>query len=172
MLKKSVEAKVRPLSNTSLDKASLVGAARIYVSKDTLVSLTGTLNNGKLCIVEKLDDAPAVRRGASLWILPEKNLNQNVVMMTRAFQEATGFKIGDQVRISIAEPSATPALVEVLAEDVSDEKDKDEKPSRHSPSWEHALSLSLGMFLVAPDLQTSNLTSCRSSRTHLSWHGI
>ena len=159
MLKKSVEAKVRPLSNTSLDKASLVGAARVYVSKDTLLSLTGALNNGKLCVVERVDaaDAPAqdadpspssssstttIRREASLWILPEKNLNQNVVMMTRAFQDAAGFKIGDQVRISLADNP--PALVEVLAEDVTDEKDKDVKPSLHRPSWDYALSLSLG----------------------------
>ncbi|KAI9903929.1 hypothetical protein N3K66_000458 [Trichothecium roseum] len=162
MLKKSVEAKVRPLSNTSLDKASLVGAARVYVSKDTLLSLTGALNNGKLCVVERVDaaDAPAhnadpssssssptttIRREASLWILPEKNLNQNVVMMTRAFQDAAGFKIGDQVRISLVDnpPAAPPTLVEVLAEDVTDEKDKDEKPSLHRPSWDYALSLSL-----------------------------
>ena len=36
-------------------------------------------------------------------------MRYEVVMMTRAFQDATGFKIGDQVRISLAEADTAEA---------------------------------------------------------------
>jgi AAA family ATPase len=143
MVKKSIDAKVRPLANPALEKASLVGAARIYVSKDSLIALTNGLENGKACLLEKMDDpqGQVPRREASLWILPEKNLSPNVVMMTRAFQEATGFKIGDQVRISLLE--SMPDAEEVVVQDVSEEKTSEER-SKHASCWEYSLSLSMG----------------------------
>ncbi|KPM44350.1 hypothetical protein AK830_g2204 [Neonectria ditissima] len=151
MLVSSLDAKVRPLSNTSLEKSSLLGAARIYVSKDSLLSLTGTLENGKHCLVRRLESGPRdaqdddaqdeIRREASLWILPEKNLSPNVVMMTRAFQEATGFKLGDQVRITLA--GSTPDADEVVVEDETNEKSESEKARKYPLVWEPALGLSL-----------------------------
>lgn len=157
MLKKSIDAKVRPLSNVSLERASLLGAARIYVSKDSLIALTGGLDSGRPCIVESLqtDDASSnaseaesskKRREASLWALPEKNVSANVVMMTRAFQEATGFKLGDVVRISLAEPAVVPDAEEVVVQDATSEADQQKDTaadSKHPPSWEFSISVSL-----------------------------
>jgi AAA family ATPase len=160
MLKKSIDAKVRPLANVSLERASLLGAARIYVSKDSLISLTGSLDSGRPCIVESLQtddtsgdgsdagDAEIVKRlrWASLWVLPEKNISPNVVMMTRAFQEATGFKLGDIVRITLAETAVTPDAEEVVVQDAASEADqlKDAATdSKHPPSWEFSISVSL-----------------------------
>lgn len=149
MVKKSIDAKVRPLANPALEKASLLGAARLYVSKESLIALTNGLENGKPCVVEKLEDQAQspVRREASLWILPEKNLSPNVVMMTRAFQDATGFRIGDQVRISLLE--SMPDVDEVVVQDVSEEQQqaKDGRGARHAACWEFSLSLSMGGFL-------------------------
>jgi AAA family ATPase len=157
MLKKSIDAKVRPLSNVSLERASLLGAARIYVSKDSLISLTGGLDSGRPCVIESLqtDDTSSnaseaetgskKRREASLWALPEKNVSANVVMMTRAFQEATGFKLGDIVRISLAE-TATPDAEEVVVQDTTSEADQQKDTaadSKHSPCWEFSISVSL-----------------------------
>ncbi|KAI5463795.1 P-loop containing nucleoside triphosphate hydrolase protein [Mariannaea sp. PMI_226] len=151
MLVSSIDTKVRPLSNTSLEKSSLLGAARIYVSKDSLLSLTGTLESGKHCVVKRLESSQKnsqdedvqqdLQREASLWILPEKNLSPNVVMMTRAFQEATGFKIGDQVRITLA--GTTPDIDEVVVEDLSGEKSDLEKTAKYPLVWEPTLSVSL-----------------------------
>lgn len=148
MIKKNLDAKVRPLSNTSLEKASLLGASRIYVSKDSLISLTGNLENGKHCLVERLDDQQeTLKREASLYILPEKNLSPNVVMMTRAFQEATGFKLGDQVRISLA--GVTPEAVDVVMEDLSEGTSDLETKLPPSPeAWAVAISHHLGMPLA------------------------
>lgn len=158
MLKKSIDAKVRPLANVSLERASLLGAARIYISKDSLISLTGSLDSGRPCIVESLqtDDTSgdgsvtgdaeiSKRRGASLWVLPEKNISPNVVMMTRAFQEATGFKLGDVVRITLGETAVTPDAEEVVVQDAAGEADqqKDAVEPRHPPSWEFSISVSL-----------------------------
>lgn len=158
MVKKSIDAKVRPLANPSLEKASLLGAARLYVSKDSLIALTGALDNGHACIVEKLgveklgDDTPGpdgttpagpLRREAALCALPDKNVSPNVVMMSRAFQDATGFKIGDQVRLAMAE-APTPEAQEVAVIDVSEGAQEDPPPTRYAPCWEHSISLSLG----------------------------
>ncbi|KAL2691623.1 hypothetical protein Neosp_002012 [[Neocosmospora] mangrovei] len=160
MLAKSIDAKVRPLANTSLEKSSLIGAARIYVSKDTMLSLNGNLESGKHCIVTRLDnpreakeDGPReeLKREASLWILPEKNLSPNVVMMTRAFQDATGFKIGDPVRIALA--GTTPDAEEIVVQDATEKTEKTandiasmqkhEKEARYPPSWEASLACAL-----------------------------
>ncbi|KAL7788720.1 P-loop containing nucleoside triphosphate hydrolase protein [Trichoderma ceciliae] len=159
MLKKSIDAKVRPLANVSLERASLLGAARIYISKDSLISLTGSLDSGRPCIVESLqtddssgdgsiagDAETSKRRGASLWVLPEKNISPNVVMMTRAFQEATGFKLGDVVRITLGETAVTPDAEEVVVQDTASEADQQKDAaveSRHPPSWEFSISVSL-----------------------------
>ncbi|KAL6797695.1 P-loop containing nucleoside triphosphate hydrolase protein [Trichoderma sp. SZMC 28013] len=158
MLKKSIDAKVRPLANVSLERASLLGAARIYVSKDSLISLTGGLESGRPCTVESLqtddtsgdgsaaDAETSKRRGASLWVLPEKNISPNVVMMTRAFQEATGFKLGDMVRITLAEPAVIPDAEEVVVQDAASEADQQKDAaadSKHPPSWEFSVSVSL-----------------------------
>ncbi|KAF4335967.1 AAA family ATPase [Fusarium beomiforme] len=180
MLAKSVDAKVRPLANTSLEKSSLLGAARIYVSKDTLLSLNGNLENGKHCVVTRLgasakEDAPQeeLQREASLWILPEKNLSPNVVMMTRAFQEATGFKIGDAVRITVA--GTTPAAEEIVVQDVTEKTEKTasefermerlEKNDKYPFFWEHALLCAFDRAdLVFPGMVVEGIHSSKARR--------
>ena len=168
MVKKSIDAKVRPLANASLEKASLLGAARIYVNKDSIIALTGTLDSGSACIVEKFGvDGPdgaapsPIRREASLCVLPDKGVSLNVVMMSRAFQDAAGFKIGDQVRISLAE-APTPDAEEVVVRDIS-EGSQEDKDTRYAPSWEHSISLSLGAFYLPP-LWSPSLTIDRTTQ--------
>lgn len=155
MVKQSIDAKVRPLSNTSLEKASLLGAARLYVSRDTLLSLTGTLDSGRACWIDILNPAAGdetekdrpTRREASLWVLPEKNLSPNVVMMTRAFQEVVGVKIGDQVRVTLGEGDgngSTADAGEVVLRDVTEGAPWDPSGYRYPPQREAAVSLALG----------------------------
>lgn len=144
MVKKSIDAKVRPLANASLEKTSLLGAARLYISKDSMIALTNGLESNKPCLVEKLsDDAAqdAIVREASLCVLPEKNLSPNVVMMTRAFQDASGFKVGDQIRVSLLDK--TPDAEDVVVRNTSDEKDADQD-SKYPVCWEYAISVALG----------------------------
>ena len=131
--KTSINAKVRPVANPSLEKASLLGAARIYVSKDALIALTGGLEFGQICVIERLaaagengdENSEVIKREASLWSLQDKNVSPNVVLMTRAFQEAAGFKLGDQVRITVGD--ATKTAEEVVVFETTEKKDGDEK---------------------------------------------
>lgn len=145
MVKKSIDAKVRPLANPSLEKTSLLGAARLYISKDSMITLTNGLESNKPCLVEKLSEDPSAEpivREASLCVLPEKNLSPNVVMMTRTFQDASGFKVGDMIRVSLLEKS--PDATEVVVRSVGDDKDADVE-SKYPPCWEYSIALSLGM---------------------------
>ncbi|PHH81755.1 hypothetical protein CDD82_7925 [Ophiocordyceps australis] len=145
-MRTSLDAKIRPLGqNTGLEKASLMGAARIYVSRDSHIALTGTLDYGRRCSVDLLDAASSAvvesRREALLWLLPDKNLSPNVVMMTRAFMEATNLKVGDQVRISLGPAEAE--AEQVVLQDVSEAEQRDAAAdeARYQPSWEYILSL-------------------------------
>jgi len=156
MLAESVDVKVRPLASPSLEKASLLGAARVYVSRDTLLSLTGSLKPGRHCIIRRLETAtkedgpqPELQREASLYILPEKNLSPNVVMMTRVFQDITGFKVGDQTRITLGS-TAMPETSEVVVQDVTEDSDKKlaleeiEKKCAYAPEWRFPIALAFG----------------------------
>jgi AAA family ATPase len=159
MRAQSVEVKVRPLANASLERSSLIGASRIYVSRDTLLSLTGNLESGKLCVVTPLEspaqndvESQEQHREASLYILPEKNLDRNVVIMTKAFREATGFKLGDRVRIELAGTIPKAEVIEVLdvsqrTEENAEEFDRMEELESHGKypmSWPSSIGYTLG----------------------------
>jgi AAA family ATPase len=149
MLVKSLDAKIRPPA-PGQEKTSLLGAARIYVSKDSFISLTGNLESGRHCSIEKLDPpeeadtaSPPLRREASLCVVSEKNLSPNIVVMSRAFQDATGFKVGDKIRITLLASEMPDAESVVLQETGAFEEVKTKTPL----SWESATELSLGLFL-------------------------
>ncbi|KAL1874537.1 AAA+-type ATPase [Diaporthe australafricana] len=122
---KYVEAKIRPIPSSS-DKSSSVektlkGASRIYVNKEVLLELTGTaLENGKRCYVEKiLDDGNATTREASLWASADPKLSRAVVQMSKPFQDACDFKLGDQVKVIYTDGKAVPEAEEIVLEDVT-----------------------------------------------------
>ncbi|KAI6759262.1 hypothetical protein HG530_009942 [Fusarium avenaceum] len=151
MLAKSIDARVRPQASGLMEKSSMQGAARVYVSKETMISLVGTIEHGKHCLVTLLEsssdsDGPqlVLQREAALWTLPEKNLSKNVVVMSTAFREATGFKVGDLIRLTTT--GVTPDAQEVVLQDVTDKPENDpdrlvrwEKEAKYPVSWESLL---------------------------------
>ncbi|KAM0294789.1 hypothetical protein ACHAO9_001226 [Fusarium lateritium] len=158
MLAKSIDARVRPQANGLMEKSSMQGAARVYVSKETMISLIGTIEHGKHCLVTLLEasssssdptshtDGPQqVQREAALWTLPEKNLSKNVVVMSTAFREATGFKVGDLIRLTTT--GVTPDAQEIVVQDVTEKPENDpdrlvrwEKDAKYPVSWESLLA--------------------------------
>lgn len=131
---KIVEVKVRPIPTNSADKGaekSLKGASRVFVNKEVLYELVGTaLENGKPCMVEKtLEDGQVTRREASLWVAADPKLSRAVAQMSKSFQDACDFKLGDQVKISYVDGKTTLEAEELLLEDVTADqpavKDKD-----------------------------------------------
>lgn len=171
--KKSLDAKVRPLGIPTLEKTSLLGAARVYVSKDSYISLTGGLESGRHCAVEKLDAGAgdAVRREASLWVLPEKNLSPNVVLVSRAFQEAAGLKVGDQVRVTLLD-GQTPDADEVVVQEVGEAEGEAEVVMKHSLCWEASLSLSLGKCVPATPVKYAADSTCITDRAEMAFPGM
>ncbi|ODA77950.1 hypothetical protein RJ55_06553 [Drechmeria coniospora] len=146
MVKKSIDVKVRPLANnTGLEKASLAGAARVYVTKDALLSLSNGLES-RPCILDKIPgdggEPPLPKREALLCANPQ-GMSAHVVLMTRAFLEASGFKLGDQLSICLTAAASVPDADEVVVEDVSDEDDKSSLGTKYAPCWEHSLSISM-----------------------------
>lgn len=107
-------------SDKSGDK-TLKGASRIYVNKENLLELTGTaLENGKPCFVEKtLDNGKATTREASLWAAADPKVSRGVVQMSKPFQDACDFKLGDEVRVIYTDGQAVPEAEEVVFEDVT-----------------------------------------------------
>ncbi|ROW16801.1 hypothetical protein VPNG_01730 [Cytospora leucostoma] len=120
---KFIEVKVRPIP-TSSDKSSdksLKGASRIYVNKEVLYELTGTAQeNGKPCFVERtLEDGKSITREASLWAATDPKLSRAVVQMSKPFQDACEFKLGDQVKLIYTDGKTISDAEEVALEDVT-----------------------------------------------------
>ncbi|PSS00621.1 P-loop containing nucleoside triphosphate hydrolase protein [Coniella lustricola] len=121
---KFIEVKVRPIPTSSSDKGadkSLKGASRIYVNKEVLYELAGTaLENGKPCAVEKtLPDGQVTRREGSLWTAADPKLSRAVAQMSKAFQDACEFKLGDQVKVIYSGEKTVPGAEDVLLEDIT-----------------------------------------------------
>ncbi|KAJ0310016.1 hypothetical protein COL516b_002522 [Colletotrichum fioriniae] len=119
---KTIDGKVRPLApfDKTLEKSTLKGASRIYVNRDSLIQLTGSVDNGRRCVVTRTAAQDAaksaatttttepLRREAALWTLADKNISPNIILMSEAYREACGFELGDQITITMTETSAVP----------------------------------------------------------------
>ncbi|KAG7103803.1 ATPase family gene 2 protein like [Verticillium longisporum] len=144
---KEVTGKVRPVGtwDQSQEKSSLVGAARVWVNKDTLILLTGGVESTKRCWIERTapaaaleDDAEAssskpVRRQAVLSCLLDKKVPPNVFLTTDAYREAAGLKLGDQLSIKLCDESSVPAAKSIVLEPL------DAVAAKETPNWEHAV---------------------------------
>ncbi len=115
MAPKTLEVKFRPPR-----KEGKV-AARIYVSSDNLMHLTGSLDNGKPCFVEVSGDK-STRREATLWLDRQltgtPGAKPSPVRTTEAFHEAGGFGLADTHIISYV-AGAVPDAAEVVMEEIT-----------------------------------------------------
>lgn len=141
--KKILEVKVRPYK---IERDDLKYASRLFISKDSMIHLTGLIESGKPCIVEidsETSEQPT-KREAILWVSAESNLSKNVVQMTKTFQDACGLKNGDMVKIHVAGPTV-PDAAEVTVVDTTgnDSSVKPIDPSRRL-SWEICIAVRLG----------------------------
>lgn len=159
---KFVEVRIRPVPSPS-DKSggadkTLKGASRIYVNKEVLLELTGTaLENGKRCFVEKaLDDGKATTREASLWAAADPKVSRGIVQMSKPFQDACDFKLGDQVKVIYTDGQAVPEAEEVVLEEVTTAQPAIKKED--VTHWEWALKGNMtGLDDVFPGLVVKRL---------------
>ncbi|CAK7568533.1 MAG: AAA+-type ATPase [Sporothrix epigloea] len=112
---KSIEVSVASFQQEPAIKA----AARIVISKDNLLQLTGTLENDRLCTIETISitDGQPVCRKASLWASPEP-LKKGLARVSKAFREAAGLGAAEKCRITI-DGRGLPDAGEVDVEDIT-----------------------------------------------------
>lgn len=112
---KSIEVNLASFNQEPAAKA----AARIVVSKDNLLQLTGSLENDRICTVETLSitDGQPVARDATLWASPEP-LKKGLARISKAFREASGLSANEKCRITFEDRSLSEAA-EVEAEDIT-----------------------------------------------------
>lgn len=119
---KTMEVKIRPYaSQNNQERPDQKGVARVHMSRDLLLDLR--LDPGQSCYLWKADQDSSKRREAVAWLTSEKSLSKKVVQISKSFQEACGFKLGDDLHIS-AGGSLKPAENVILKEISPQEADK------------------------------------------------
>jgi AAA family ATPase len=145
---KTLEAKIRPYSNqNSQDRPDQKGASRVHLCRETLLDLK--LESGQPCYLWKVNETEGERRAAIAWLTTEKSLSKKVVQMSKSFQEACGFKLGDDVKISaggVLEVAASIVLRDITAQEL------DTTPGlgdQDKPHWEWFLRENLGGYFFS-----------------------
>lgn len=96
---KLLELKVRPYQAQSQERPDFKNVARVYVCTDVLLDLD--VKNGETCYLWKSSEPEHTKREAVIWLATEK-LSRKVVQVSKAFQEACGLRLSDEVIVSRA----------------------------------------------------------------------
>ncbi|QSZ31039.1 hypothetical protein DSL72_000600 [Monilinia vaccinii-corymbosi] len=91
---KILELKIRPYQAQSQERPDFKNVARVYVCTDVLLDLQ--VKSGETCYLWKSSEGEHTRREAVVWLATEK-LSRKVVQVSKAFQEACGFRLSDEV---------------------------------------------------------------------------
>jgi len=95
---KTLEVKIRPYPNqNNQERPDQKGTSRVYLSREALVDLR--LESGQSCYLWKTEDGPDTSREAIAWPTLEKSLKKGVVQVSKTFQDACGYKLGDDLTI-------------------------------------------------------------------------
>jgi AAA family ATPase len=138
---KILEVKIRPYSNpNSPDRPDQKGVSRVRLCAEALFELK--LEAGQPCFIWKSEHEDQ-KREAIAWPAAEK-LSKKVIQMPKAFQEACGFKLADDLNISAAGRAVDAADLIVLR-DVTVEAVGTtlELSDQDRPHWEWFLTESL-----------------------------
>jgi AAA family ATPase len=151
---KTLEVKIRPYSNQSIqERPDQKGASRVHLCREALLDLK--LESGQICYISKVNEPESERREAVAWLTAEKSLSKKVVQMSKAFQEACGFKLGDDVKISTG--GALDVATSVVLRDVT-AQELDAVPelgNQDKPHWEWFLRESLSRYFFHPQHYSS-----------------
>ncbi|KAI1006295.1 hypothetical protein K3495_g1921 [Podosphaera aphanis] len=101
-LQKILEVKIRPYPGpNNQERPDQKGLSRVYLSREGLHDLK--LESGQVCYIWKpTDNGIEIKKEAIAWLTIEKSLSKKVVQISKAFQEACDFKLGDDVVIQAA----------------------------------------------------------------------
>ncbi|KHJ30463.1 putative aaa family atpase [Erysiphe necator] len=162
-----IEARIRPYSgNNNQERLDQKGVSRVYLCKEVLTALK--LDPGQVCYLSKIDEigSPIQKREAIIWPTHEKNLSKRVVQVSKTFQEACGFKLGDNVLI---EPAGTIHESEnVVLKDVTTliSEDTPELEEHDKSHWEWYIRENLGRAeVIFPGMTFRNISLRGPKRT-------
>jgi AAA family ATPase len=144
---KTLEVKIRPYSNqTNAERPDQKGVSRVHLCKEALFELQ--LEAGQPCFLWKSGNEDQ-KREAIVWPTAEKSLSKKVIQMSKTFQEACGFKLGDDLNISAAGGAVDVADVIILRDVTAEAVDAAlELSSQDRPYWEWFLRESLGRWNI------------------------
>ncbi len=141
---KTLEVKIRPYSNqNNQERPDQKGVSRVHVCREVLLDLR--LDSGQPCYLWKTSENEESKKEAIVWLTGEKSLSKKIVQMSKTFQEAYGFKLGDDLNIRAAGTLAvaeTIILTDITSRDV---ETTPELSDEDRPHWEWFLGESLGM---------------------------
>jgi AAA family ATPase len=142
---KTLEVKIRPFSNqNNQERPDQKGASRVHLCSEALRELS--LGAGQICYLWKVNETPERRREAIVWPTLEKSLSKKVVQMSKTFQEATGFKLADDLKICAAESPNVKIAETIVLRDLTGEEASTipELVGEEKQHWEWFLKESLG----------------------------
>ncbi|KAH9428356.1 hypothetical protein MCOR02_010910 [Pyricularia oryzae] len=167
-IKKSIEVKLRPTVAGGKTPEPLKGASRIQIRKDSLIELTGTVDNGRACYIERVDpDATgsSQRREAILWLTPDPNLGRGVAKVSLPFREAGDLNLTDQYRIVVADTPSEDAR-DILFEDITESESSAPIQEVWTQAWLAMLKAEIEILdYVFPGIVLKDLVFARDKRT-------
>jgi AAA family ATPase len=122
--------------------------SRVHLCREALLDLK--LESGQICYISKVNEPESERREAVAWLTAEKSLSKKVIQMSKSFQEACGFRLGDDVKISTG--GTLEVATSVVLRDVTPQEldTVPELGNQDKPHWEWFLRESLGRYLFHP----------------------
>ena len=139
---RTLEVKIRPYSSqNNQERPDQKGASRVHFCREALLDLR--LESGQPCFIWKTSENSDQRREAIAWLTSEKALSKKVIQISKTFQEACNFKLGDELFVSAAgrlNLADSVVLRDVTAEEL-DSTPKLKQDDR--PHWEWYLRESL-----------------------------
>jgi len=153
---KTLEVKIRPYSSqNNQERPDQKGVSRVHICREALLDLK--LESGQPCYLWKIGENEDEKREAIAWLTAEKSLSKKVVQISKTFQEACGFKLGDDLNIKAAGTlsiAKSIVLKDVTAQDIEAAPELEEEDRPH---WEWYLRESLGRFTFSQSYwQTPN----------------
>ena len=152
---KTLEVKIRPYSNPNTqERPDQKGASRVHLCRDAMLDLK--LESGQVCYIWKAHGAENERRQAIAWLTAEKSLSRKVIQVSKSFQDACGFKLGDDVKISAGgslKEASSIVFRDISAQDIDTIP---ELADQDKPFWAWFLRESLRRYFF-PLLKTQNV---------------
>ena len=145
----------------SLEKATLVNAGRVEVSIDAFFKFTGETRGEYLCVIQRPSSSETpLRRQACLMGRNQvrgagDKIGSAVVIMSRAFHDASGFSLRDEVELTVLGKMPTARGVKVVEVVKEEDQNGAEGASRETSPveladvthWESALGDYLGWWV-------------------------